>query len=79
MKIKTDECYIILVSEISGIKLFSEKIFGYKDIMNAGRKRDSHNLIAKYTQGVPYLNIHERYGFENFQDLQNMYNKESKI
>lgn len=74
----TNNCYIVLYTEISGIKMISDKIYGYKNIMMTGKKRDHHNMIAKHSTSVPYLNIEERFGFTTFQELDDLYKQEQK-
>lgn len=59
------------------IKLKSDKIYGYKNIIHAGRLRDMKNIIMMSTLGIG-INIEEKFGFNTFKELNDMYNEESK-
>jgi hypothetical protein len=74
---KTEECYMVLSLEFAkGIKLKSDKIYGHKDIMRAGHLRDMNNRILASSIGTR-INIEERFGFNTFEELDDMYNEES--
>ncbi len=77
----TDECYIILSfligSSKRGIRLYSDKIYGYDKIMEVGHLRDRENLTFQYTTGHT-IDIEERYGFGSFKELEKMHEMEKK-
>lgn len=67
-----DDCYIILTFQFSkSIVLKSDPIRGYKDIMSAAHMRDHKNRILSAYVGTTVN--HEKYGFESFKELEEIY------